>query len=290
MSKSLPGHPTVIVQNMVGGGGIRAANYLYNVAPKDGSVFSLIDRGMPTAPLLYGEKSLALFDAVNFSWIGSIMRETGMGVVSTRSPVKTVDEAKAHEIIFGATGPETDPALYVRLLNELLHTRIKVITGYKGQPEQFQAVEKGELDGTFMSGWSGNGRAYVLDQMEKGQMRLFLQMAALKDPMYPDTPAILDLVTAPQEREIVELILDRLSLGRPLIAPPDLPADRIAVLRSSFRRAIEDPELRAEAEKLRLAIDPVYGEEAHEIIKRLYRASPAVLERTRKIVGLPGER
>jgi tripartite-type tricarboxylate transporter receptor subunit TctC len=291
MSKYLPGNPTIIVQNMVGGGGIRAANYLYNVAPKDGTVFSLIDRGMPTAPLLYGEKSQALFDAVKFSWIGSIMRETGMGIISARSSVKTMEDAKRHEIVFGATGIETDPALFVRLVNELLQTRIKVITGYKGQPEQFQAVEKGELDGLFMSGWSGNGRAYVLDQMSRGELRLLVQMASVedKDPQQAATPAILELVTAPQDRQVVQLILDRLTLGRPLIAPPELAADRLAMLRKSFRQAIEDRELRGEAERQRLAINPTFGEEADAVIRRLYRTSPDVLERARKIVGIASD-
>src|SRR5882762_10691382 len=114
MTKYLPGNPTVIVQNMVGGGGIRAANYIYNVAPRDGSVFSLIDRGMPTAPLLYGEKSQARFDAVKFTWIGSIMRDTGMGVLSARSAVASIEDARTHPMFFGATGPETDPAMYTR--------------------------------------------------------------------------------------------------------------------------------------------------------------------------------
>src|SRR5262245_31388679 len=102
MTKYLPGNPTIIVQNMVGGGGIRAANFLYNVAPKDGTVYSLIDRGMPTAPLIYGDKSKAQFEAVKFGWIGSLMRETGMGVLSGRSVVKSVEDAKRHEIFFGS--------------------------------------------------------------------------------------------------------------------------------------------------------------------------------------------
>ena len=177
LSKYLPGNPRYVVQNMLGGGGMRAANFLYNVAPKDGSVIALIDRGMPTAPLLYGEKSQARFDAVKYAWIGSLMRETGMGVIAARSRVKTIEDAKVHPIHFGATGPETDPAMYARLVNELVGTKIRVINGYKGQPEQFQAVERSELDGLFMSGWSGPGRAYVRDQIGRDQMRLLVQMA-----------------------------------------------------------------------------------------------------------------
>jgi tripartite-type tricarboxylate transporter receptor subunit TctC len=284
MSRYLPGHPTIVVQNMLGGGGIRAANYIYNVAPRDGTVFALIDRGMPTAPLLYADKSQARFDAVKFTWIGSIMRETGMGVLSARSAVASIDDARTHPMFFGATGPETDPAMYARLLNDLVGTKIKVINGYKGQPEEFQAVEKGELDGLFMSGWSGPGRAYVRDQIGKGQMRLLVQMAPASDPQHMGTPTILDLVSGPQDRQIVALVLDRMALGRPIVAPPDIPADRVRLLRAAFRQAIEDPELRADAQTLRLAIDPIFGDEAQVIIARLYGSPPDVVERTRKIV------
>jgi tripartite-type tricarboxylate transporter receptor subunit TctC len=284
MSKYLPGNPTIVVQNMLGGGGIRATNYIYNVAPRDGTVFALIDRGMPTAPLLYADRSQARFDAVRLAWIGSIMRETGMGVLSARSAVASIADAKAHPIFFGATGPETDPAMYTRLLNDLVGTKIKVINGYKGQPEEFQAMERGELDGLFMSGWSGPGRAYVRDQIGKGQMRLLVQMAPARDPQHMDTPTIMDLVSAPQDRQIVALVLDRMALGRPIVAPPDIPADRASLLRAAFRQAIEDPELRADAETERLAIDPIYGEEAQLIIARLYGSPPDVVERTRKIV------
>jgi tripartite-type tricarboxylate transporter receptor subunit TctC len=284
MSRYLPGHPTIVVQNMLGGGGIRAANYIYNVAPRDGTVFALIDRGMPTAPLLYADKSQARFDAVKFTWIGSIMRETGMGVLSARSAVASIDDARTHPMFFGATGPETDPAMYARLLNDLVGTKIKVINGYKGQPEEFQAMEKGELDGLFMSGWSGPGRAYVREQIGKGQMRLLVQMAPASDPQHMDTPTILDLVSVPQDRQIVALVLDRMALGRPIVAPPDIPADRVRLLRAAFRQAIEDPELRADAQTLRLAIDPIFGDEAQVIIARLYGSPPDVVERTRKIV------
>jgi tripartite-type tricarboxylate transporter receptor subunit TctC len=289
MTKYIPGNPTFIVQNLVGGGGIRAANYLYNVAAKDGTVFGLVDRGMPTAPLLYGDKSQARFDALKFSWIGSTMHETGMGVLSARSVVKTIEDAKTHEIFFGTTGPETDPAMFARLVNELLGTRIKSIHGYKGQPEEFQSVEKGELDGLFMSGWSGPGRALVRDNIGRGTMRLLVQMAPKRDAMHADTPTILELVTAPQDKAIVQLVLDRMTLGRPFIAPPGVPADRVTLLRDAFRKAVEDPELRAEAAKLKLAIDPTWGAEAEDVIKRLYATPKAVIDRARRIVAVTPE-
>jgi tripartite-type tricarboxylate transporter receptor subunit TctC len=284
MGKYLPGKPTIIVNNMPGGGGVRAANHLYNVAAKDGSIIGLIDRGMATAPLLYGDDSKTQFDAVKFAWIGSAMRESGMGVISTKAPATTLDGAREHEVFFGATGPETDPAMYARLFNELFGTKIKIITGYPGQPETFQAIEKGELHGLFMSGWSGNGRAYVRDQIKRGTLTLFVQMASTRDPLHADTPTILELVKTPQEKQIAELILTRLELGRPFIGPPGIPADRVALLRAAFRQSMEDKDLRAEAEKTRLAIDPVYGDEAQALIERLYATPPDVIERTRKIV------
>jgi tripartite-type tricarboxylate transporter receptor subunit TctC len=244
---------------------------------------------MPTAPLLYGEKSQARFDAVRLSWIGSVMRETGMGVVAARSVVKTIEDARRHEIFFGSTGPETDPAMFVRLVNDLLGTRLKAIHGYKGQPEEFQAIEKGELDGLFMSGWSGPGRAYVRDRMGRGELRLLVQMSPRKDPLHAETPTILELVSTPDARQIVQLVLDRMTLGRPLLGPPGIAADRLALLRRAFRMAVEDPELKADAEKQRLALDPTSGEEAERVIKALYATPVAVVERTRRIVAVAGE-
>ena len=289
MSKYLPGNPNIIVQNMVGGGGIRAANYIYNVAPKDGTVFCLIDRGMPTAPLLYGDKSQARFDAVKFSWIGSIMRETGMGVLSGRSAVKNIEDAKQHEIFFGTTGPETDPAMFVRLVNELIGTKIKAIHGYKGQPDEFQAVEKGELDGLFMSGWSGPGRAYVRDQHEPRRDAAPGADGAGKGSAALDTPTILELVSAPADRQIIELVLGPHD-ARPAVhraagccrRPRRAAAHRVPA-------AVEDPELRADAERQKLAIDPTWGAEAEDVIKRLYQTPPQVVERTRKIVSVAPE-
>ena len=289
LSKYLPGNPRFVVQNMLGGGGVRATNFLYNVAPKDGSVIGLVDRGMPTAPLLYGEKSQTRFDAIKFGWIGSLMRETGMGVIAARSKVKSIEDAKIHPVHFGATGPETDPAMYARLVNELVGTRIKVINGYKGQPEQFQAVERGELDGLFMSGWSGPGRAYVRDQIVRDQMRLLVQMAPTRDPDHKETPTLLDLVAAPEDRAIVELVLDRVAVGRPVIGPPDIPAERTAMLRSAFSKAVVDPDLLKEAALQRLAIDPMDGAEAEQLIKRLYQTPSRILDRMRKIVQVTAE-
>lgn len=286
MPRHLPGNPTIIVNNMPGGAGIRAANYLYTIAPKDGNTIALIDRGIQTAPLLYGAESRAQFEATKFFQLGSVMQETGMIVLSTKSPVNTLDDMRKMEIIVGAQGPEQDPAMYPRLLNQIAGAKFKIVYGYKGQPEVFNAVERGELHGLFMSGWSGNGRAFVLDKMAKGEMKLLMQLAKVRDPKHPDVPTILDAVDSPSDKQIVEILLARLALGRPFIAPPGVPAERIQILRTAFRKSVEDPDLIAEAQKARLAIDPIWGEQAQEMIESAYRTDPAVIERIRKIIKL----
>jgi tripartite-type tricarboxylate transporter receptor subunit TctC len=288
MSKHLPGNPTIIVNNMQGGGGIRAANFLYNIAPKDGSTIALLDRGIATAPLLYGEESQAQFEAVKFNWLGSAMRENGMGTVSTRASVQSIEDVKTREVIVGATAPEQDPAMFPRLLNDLLGTKFKVVYGYAGQPEMFLAIERGELDGVFMSGWSGPGRAYVREKMKEGKMGLLVQMSVTGDPAHSEIPTVLSLVKDDNDRQVVELILSRLALGRPVLSPPGIPADRVAMLRDAFQKAATDPELLAEAAKLRLAIDPIFGEEAQALIAKIYKSSPELVARARNIVKLSG--
>jgi tripartite-type tricarboxylate transporter receptor subunit TctC len=284
IGKHLPGQPTVVVQNMPGAGGMTAANYVYNVAPKDGTVFALFDRAIPTTPLLYGDESKARFDPLKLTWLASLAREAGMGVVSTRAPAQTVEEAKKTELFFGSTGHENDAATYVRLFNELLGTRIKVIPTYKSQPEIFLAIERGELHGLFVTGYSANARTYVEDQISKGQMKLMVQMTLQKDPTLPDVPGVLDYVTKEQDRQVIELLLSRLSLGRPFIGPPDLPPERLATLRTAFDKLLRDPEFLADAQKSGLPVQPIPAKEAEDILRRLYQYPPNIVQRTRSLV------
>lgn len=289
MSKYLPGNPTYIVQHMPGAGGIRATNHIYNVAPRDGTVIAIVDRAVATAPLLYGAESKGQFEATKLTWLGSTVREIGMGVVSTKAPAKTIEEARQHEVILGATGPETDSAMYPRLLNDLLGTKFRVVLGYKGQPDQWLAVEKGELQGLFMTGWSSNGRAYVRDRMGKGELRLILQMAPKRAADVPDVPTILELIHDPEKKQIIELILLRLQLGRPFIAPPFMPADRAKMLQDAFAKAMVDAELLATAQQQQTTIDPVLADEAQAIIDRMYATPPALIARARQIIQPPAK-
>ena len=284
MSKYTPGNPTFVVNNMPGAGGVRAANYIYNVAPKDGSVIAIMDRGLPTAPLLYGEDSKTQFDASKLTWIGSAMSESGMAVVSSKAPAKTIEEAKRTELVFGATGAEGDTAMYARLLNEMFGTKFKIIPAYKGQPEVVQAVVKGELDGLFMSGWSGQTREQLLRLHEQGEMAFLVQMSHKRDPAVGDVPTIMEFVEKPDDRQVMEMILGRLALGRPFVGPPEIPADRVRMLRDVFMQACADPELVLEGDKLRRYIQPISGEEAQKMIEAIYATPKPVVARIQKLV------
>ena len=286
MTRYLPGNPQIVVQNMPGGGGITAANYLYNVAPKDGTLFGLIDRGIPTAELLYGPDSKSQFDIKQFNWLGSISKEIGVGVIATRAPAHTVNEFKTKEVVFGSNGLETDSAMYSRLFNSLLGTKLKVVAGYPGQTEYLLAMTRGETDGLFMSGWSGPNRATVLREFQAGQARFFAQMTTTPNPDFGDTPTIMDLVKDPKDREIVKILLSRLDLGRPFLAPPGVAADRIAALRAAFKKSAQDPEMIQEAVQSGNSVDPIFGDEAQAMILSLLATPPETVARMQAIVRI----
>jgi len=284
MSRFIPGNPTFVVRNMTGAGGLVAANHLYSVAAKDGSVMAILDRSVLTVPLLYGSDSKTRYEAMKFSWVGNAARERGMGVVSTRARATNLDSMRNVEVAFGAHGAETEDALYARVFNVLYGTHMKVIPGYPGQREILMAVEKGELDGQFFSGWSGINTAYVKERMTAGQMKLFVQMSADRDPEFPDVPTILDVIRDPDDQLVVQMLLSRLALGRPFLAPPGVPPDRLAVLQTAFRRTMEDSDFLSEARKSGFDIDPIYAAEAKEMIGRLYQSPASVLRKVRAIV------
>ena len=284
MSKHLPGEPDVIVQNMPGGGGMRAANYLANAADQDGTVISMMARGVPIAPLLYGAESGAEFDPAEFGWIGSLNSEVGVGLVSTASEVTTIDEVREREIFFGSSGVESTPSMYGRLLNTLGGTKINMLNGYAGQTEYFLAMERGETDGMFITGWSGPNRVKAMQAHEAGQIRYIVQLATEPYPEFGDTPTLLDVVEGEEDEQVVRLLLAQLDLGRPVITPPNVPEDRLELLRAAFDAALADPEFLDAAARLELDIEPIHGEAAEEMMAAVYQTPESVIARAREIV------
>ena len=283
-SKYLPGEPSIQVQNMPGGGAITATNYLFTVAPKDGTVLGHIDRGMATTALLYGSQTQAQFKATEFNWLGSISREAGVGLVSKTSKARTLEDMRKTEIVIGTNGPETDSAMYARLSNQLLGTKFKSVFGYPGQVEYYLAMSRGEVDGIFMTGWSGPNRLTAMKDIEGGAVNFFVQMASARHPDAPNTPTMRELVTDEKDLQIIDILLSRLDLGRPFVAPPGTPADRVALLRKAFDKTAADPDLRAEAEKIGIRVDPISGIDAQAMIAKLYLTPEDVRARMQSIV------
>ncbi|HTI87156.1 MAG TPA: tripartite tricarboxylate transporter substrate-binding protein [Alphaproteobacteria bacterium] len=265
----MPGAPTFVVKNSPGAGGISAANNLYSVAPKDGSVFAAELQGVAFQPL-FGEKA-ARYDATKFTWIGNANSEIGTFFVWHTSPVKTVADLKARDIPAAATDGGSATAFNYRVLNNLLGTKIKIVTGYPGSNESFLALERGEVEG-FFSVWSTvRARGNLIKDK---QVRVVVQIALDKAPDLPDVPLASEFVTNKVDREALDLAVAPGALGRPYIAPPDVPADRAKALRDAFVASAKDPDFLGEIQKAGLEVSVMSGEDALALLKRFYSASP----------------
>lgn len=281
IGKHIPGNPGVVARNMPGAGGIVASKYLYASAARDGTVMGIVQNNAPLEPL-FGTKQ-ADYDATKLNWIGTPSLETGLLIVWHTSPFKTIDDVRKREMTAGASGMNSAPAFYSRVLNELLDTKIKVIAGYPGQNEAYLAIEAGELDTygtTFWSSLTSTKQHWLRDNL----IRILVQYGPVKEPELKDVPYGPDLVKNEEDRQLFEAAYGPLSLGRPFLMPPEVPADRLAAVRKAFMEMIKDKEFRAEAEKTGLQIDnPRSGEQLQAEIARLYKSPPKVIERLQRI-------
>jgi tripartite-type tricarboxylate transporter receptor subunit TctC len=281
LGEYIPGHPTVIVRNMPGAGGLTATNYLYAAAERDGSVIGLIQNNPPFEPL-FGTAE-ARFDPRQFNWLGTPSVETAMVLVWHTVPVFSVDDLRARETVMGASGANSTPAFFARLLNATLGTRMKVIPGYPGQNDAFAAMERGELDGypsVFYSALSSTRPTWLADQTA----RAIVQYGPGKLPALGDVPFAPDLVENPADKALMQAAFAPLSIGRPLLAPPGVDADRVAALRKALAETFADPQFLAEGEKIGLSLnDPRSGEELLRVIARAYDTPPEIVARLRKL-------
>jgi tripartite-type tricarboxylate transporter receptor subunit TctC len=280
--KLLPGKPTVIVKNVPGGGSLKLATYLQSAAPRDGTEFGTIARGVPVEELLGGTKTG--FDPIAVNWIGSMNNEVSICAVMTSTGVKTLADLKTKELSFGTQGKGSDSELFAVFVRNLFGLKGKVVSGYPGTQESILAMERGEVDGN--CGWSWTSAKQLRPQWIKdGTMTIYLQLALTKHPELPNVPLIADLVKTPEEKAQVELVVSRQTMGRPFVAPPGVPADRVAAMRKAFIDAMADPEFVALAERAKLEINPVSGEEVQRLVERILKAPQAVVEATKKNLG-----
>lgn len=284
MSQYLPGQPVFVVNNMPGAGGARATSYLYSVAPRDGSVIGIVNRGAPTIPLLLGGDSTVQYDARKFSWVGNAQQDYGAAVVSKGSPAQSIEEATRVEVLIGASGADGDSGLLPRMFNELFGTKFRIIPGYSGMTEAILAMERGEVHGIMANGWGGPTTDTMVRMHRDGTGKIIIQLALEPKPEMPGVPLPMQFVKNDEDREVLETVLSRMEVGRPFFGPPEVPRDRLAILRAAFDRAAADPNLISEANRTKLYVNPMSGEASLAVIEKIYKTPQPVLNRIRAML------
>jgi tripartite-type tricarboxylate transporter receptor subunit TctC len=271
MGAHIPGNPTLVPQNMEGAGSLRLANYLYRVAPQDGSAFGTFGRGIAFDPLLIGQGDA--FDAQKFNWIGSANNEVSVCVAMKDSGITKFEDLFTKELTVGGTGASADTDQFPRVLNGVLGTHLKIVQGYPGGNDVVLAMERGEVLGR--CGWSWSSMVSTHKSwLDDKRMSVLVQLSLTRHPDLPDVPLVMDFAKTDEQRAILKLIFARQVMGRPYVAPPNLPADRVAVLRQAFMDTMADKDLLAEANKAGLEINPVSGADVEKLVQDVY-ATPA---------------
>ena len=281
LSRHIPGNPNIIAKNMPAAAGLAAASTLYSAADKDGSTIAAFTNGAAMDPL-FGNAS-ARYDAQKFNWLGSIGKLQNVCATWHQSPVKTIAAARTREVIVAAAGATSNTAIVPKALNALIGTRFKVIAGYDTGAGLTLSIERGEAEGICGLSWStmkASRPHWIRDKL----LNIIVQMGLQKLSDLPDVPSALDLVTDPENRPVLELILIRQEAGRPFAAPPGVPADRIAVLRRAFAATLDDGEFRAEADKAQLEIEPLTAREIETFLARAYGAPRTTVQKAAALV------
>jgi tripartite-type tricarboxylate transporter receptor subunit TctC len=275
MGRHLPGQPTVILRHMPGASSLILANYLANVAPHDGNTIGSIHERMGVEPLV--NPSLAKFDGTKLTWIGSALKTTDVCMVWHTAPATTIEAAKTTQVIVGGANDAGSGTTVPRVLNDIVGTKFKLVTGYQGA-DNFLAMERGETEGRCGMSYSGL-KASKPDWVRDKKVILLIQMGMSKHPELPDVPLIMDLVSKPEDRVALEFLFATQEAGRPYVAPPGIPEARKVALRRAFDATMKDPELLSEATRSGIELNPITGEEVEEIVVRLYKTPKSVIER-----------
>jgi tripartite-type tricarboxylate transporter receptor subunit TctC len=277
MARHIPGEPTIVVQNMPGAGSLRVVNYLYNVAPKDGTTIGTFARGIALEPL-FGRSEGAQFDPARLSWLGSISNETGVCAFIAGSGIKTWQDMRTKTYAIGASDAGADSDVFPLVLRNLFHLPLRVVTGYSGGPEMVLAMQRHELDGR--CGWSWTSllsRDKAL--YDSKQLDIPVQLALQQREDLRDVPLIMDLADDAEQRAVLRLIVSRQVMARPFAAPPKVPPERLQLLRTAFDATMHDPEFLAEASRLELEVRPVTGAEIETMVKEILASPPDVIRR-----------
>ena len=267
IAKYIPGHPTVIVQNMPGAGGLRMAGYMYTAAPKDGSVFAILQRNLTVEPLF----SKQAYDATRFTWLGSISSDVSLCISAKTSKVATFADLKTQPFTAAGQPPGSDSYVFAALLKNLFGAHIKIVTGYPGTSDMVLAMERGEVDGLCGISYS-TLRSRFARLLKDDSIRILVQAAVEREPVLSDVPSMAELAANEQDRAIIKLLVGTQRMARPFMAPPDIPGDRKDALRQAFERTMSDPAFVADAKKQEIDVAPMTGAAIDRLLRDLYAA------------------
>ena len=279
LGRHLPGQPTVVVQNMSGAGSLQAANYLYKVAPKDGTALGVVAETLPMEQAL--QNPGVQYDAARFTYVGRVASSNNILLVWHTAKAQSFAELLTTPIAVAGTGPANVAETVPKVLNALVGTKFKVISGYPSSGPAMLAMERGEVDGTATS-WAVV-KAQRMDWINEKKARIVLQFLPARSPELPDVPALGEVGTTAEAKEILNLYASGGALGRYLIAPPDLPADVAKALRDGFASMVKDPTFLAEARTAKLDIEPATAEDLEKVARSTLQVNDAVRQRVRDI-------
>ena len=285
IGRHIPGNPKVVAKNKPGAGSLKLTNELYNSLPKDGTVIGTFGRGMVMEPL-FGNKK-AKFDPSKFTWLGSANNEVSVCIAWHESPIQTLEDFLTKPMIVGGTGPGSDTDVFPKVLNNVLGTKLILVTGYPGGNDINLATERGEVQGRCGYSWSSLKSRFP-QWLTGKKVQILLQMSTAKHPDLPDVPFVMDLAKTDKDRKVLELIFARQAWGRPFVAPPGLPADRAKALQTAFMATMKDADFLADAKKQKLEIAPISGEKIKQLIAALYASPKDLVEAAKEAAEKTG--
>ena len=280
IGKHIPGNPTIVPQNMPGAGSLKAANYIYTAAPKDGSVFGTFARTTGINPLL---QSNATFDGTKFSWLGSVTDDVSTCVTWHTTPIKTFDDFITKPVTLGGQGPSSEPDIFARLYKNVFGAKIKLVPGYPGTNEISLAMERGEVDGLCGLSWSTLKSKHAQWLADK-KINVIVQSSFKKAPELGPVPLVMDLTKDKEKLQILKLILAAQEMARPFAAPPGIPPDRKAALVAAFDATMKDPEYLADAKKLKIDVNPVGAKDLNALLTELYATPKDVIAKASEAI------
>lgn len=284
MAPHIPGQPTIVPQNMPGGGTIVAANHLYNIAAKDGSVFGVFSRNLPGQAVL--NMPNIKFDPVKFGYLGSPELPSRICLAMSTSAVKSAEDLFTKELMVGGSGAGTAPSFMPSVLQKVVGMKFKVIEGYGGTNEIVLAMERGEVEG-ICQGYAAFSTTKP-DWVKEGKVRILFNLERTPFPFLPGVPSIFQYVKTEEERQVLSFITIGAEIGRPYVTPPDVPAERLKALQDAFEKALKDPALLTETKKQGLDVTFRSGPELHDLIKRMYETPHDVLQKAAAVMPAGG--